>query len=323
MQDNTYDIPVLLVTFNRPDYTVKVLERIKELQPRKLYVFSDGARAHKPNEHIAVNQCRELFNSDNINWDCDIQTWFCDANMGCGRAVSSAISWMFASEEYGIILEDDCLPDITFFEYSAAMLHKYAQEPRVMHIAGTRWNEEFDTGSASHFFSRVGHVWGWATWKRAWDLYDFEMSGWHAAYDRQMLYRQLKSRIQTHFWIDCFDRIFKKDTYAKDTWDYQWQYALFKNQGLSVVPQGNLISNIGITGAHANAHSEQKDIYNRKTIAWNIPAELISNPDIKANEAFDSYHITNYFLKASNRIHRLRWHLKRLYHLTKSSEINI
>ncbi|WP_345952719.1 hypothetical protein [Mucilaginibacter sp. PAMB04168] len=317
MREQPFDIPVLLITFNRPDSALQVFERIKELQPSKLYVFSDAARDGRDEEAKAVQKCRSIFDEENITWDCKIEKWFCDSNMGCGRAVSSAISWMFKTEQSGIILEDDCLPDITFFKYCAHMLNKYANNTAVMHVAGTRWNDEFETGASSYFFSRIGHVWGWATWKRAWDLYDFEMQTWNPVKDGQMLYQQLKSRVQAQFWIDNFQRMYQKDTFAKDTWDYQWQYTLFKHQGLSVVPWGNLITNIGIEGAHADNSEDQSSFY-RKTIPWGNVIDISANQPVKANADFDSYHIAHYFLKANTPILRLKWHLKSLYHLTRT-----
>ena len=308
MKENSFDIPVLLVKFNRPTCTAQVLEKIVQLKPKKLYVFSDAARAGKKDELSAVNQCRSLFNSEHITWDCEIKTWFADANIGCGRAVSSAISWMFETEECGIILEDDCLPHLSFFEYCDTMLKKYADNPEVMHIAGTRWNDEFKKVDDNYFFSRIGHVWGWATWKRAWKLFDYNMSTWNRANDRKTIYKQLNSVIQTQFWIDNFQRMFDKGMNNKNVWDYQWQYAMFMHKGLSVVPYANLISNIGIEGTHASLDNKDQGVFNRQTIRWNQDAKLVNQ--VKANHDYDNYHIVNFFMKANNPVIKLKWFIK-------------
>jgi hypothetical protein len=310
MDKDLYEIPVLLITFNRPGCAKQVFEKIKQLKPKKLFVFSDAPRAGKNEEAIAVNQCRSLFDDKNITWDCDIKRWFAQSNMGCGLAVSSAITWMFDSVPYGIILEDDCLPNITFFDYCSIMLRRYASNSKVMHIAGTRWNDEYESIEDSYFFSKIGHVWGWATWKRAWKLYDFDMQTWDKAKDRTMLYKQLKSSGQTQFWMDNFERMYNKEAAAKDTWDYQWQYTLFKNRGLAVVPYVNLISNIGVEGAHASSDSKDEGVFNRKTITWRENKEI--EHKVEADDKFDDYHIVHYFMKADRPLIYLKWFVKSL-----------
>jgi hypothetical protein len=299
------DVPVLMITFNRPAYAAMVLEKVRQMKPRTLYVFSDGPRSNK-DEYDAVEQCRSLFAEENIDWECEVKTMFCKSNLGCGKAVSSAISWMFDTEPYGIILEDDCLPDDTFFTFCETMLKRYADDLGVMHVSGTRWNEEYDTGEESYFFSRIGHVWGWATWKRAWDLYDYNMKSWDIKEDWLQLYKQLKSRVQTQFWVDNFDRMYKYSAAASDTWDYQWQYTLFKNNGLAVVPVKNLISNIGTQGAHTSAKASAN--HNRQTASW------IDNTrpktEVQPHYSFDNYHISNYFYKDARLLRHAKWYVK-------------
>ena len=238
--NNTFDIPVLMVTFNRPAYAKHVFEKIKKLKPKNLFIFSDGPREGKPEEKTLVEECRKIFDNANFDWDCNVKKLFLEKNRGCGLGVSSAISWAFESVEKLIILEDDCVPHPSFFQFAETMLDRYQDDERVMHVAGTRWNEEFDTGNGDHFFSRIGHVWGWATWKRAWKFFDYKMQNWEKGRDRKMLKALLKERIITEYWVDCFVHAYTKNPTLNHAWDYQWQYAQFKNNGLAVVPTHNL-----------------------------------------------------------------------------------
>lgn len=242
--------PVLFLVFNRPETTQYVFEKIKQAKPEKLFIASDG-----PREHIALDyeQCERVKQIvADINWPCEVHTLFRTENLGCGRAVSSAITWFFSHVEEGIILEDDCVPDMSFFGFSSQMLSLYRDSERVMMISGTSYLFNKFEKRASYFFSNYYAIWGWATWRRAWALYDFNLDKFNERLTIERLGPFLKSK-------ECVDRYIKwfkevKMGYA-DSWGYQWCYACLMHHGLCVTPIVNLVSNIGFLGAHASCRS--------------------------------------------------------------------
>jgi hypothetical protein len=240
--------PVLLLTFSRPNQAIRVLERIKEAQPQTLYVACDGPRPGRDDDIANINIIHEMV--ARIDWCADVKILFREKNLGCGCAVSEAITWFLSDAGEGIILEDDCLPDPTFFPFCAEMLDKYRNTTNVMQIAGYNLlSGKYDPGS-DYFFSQFGWQWGWATWKRAWDYFDLSMASWptfkHKRYHRVHPFYPRR--------IKVFD-----DTWAGkiNTWDYQWAYVLATNSGISVVPTYSLIENIGF-GAGATHRLDAK-----------------------------------------------------------------
>ncbi|RYZ31706.1 MAG: hypothetical protein EOP49_38580, partial [Sphingobacteriales bacterium] len=242
---NSVDIPVLLLLFNRPHYAFEVISALEAARPAQIYVAVDGPRAGHPTDAENVEKCLALVAQ--IDWPCRIEILKRDENLGCGRAVSEAISWFFEHEPMGIILEDDCVPTPAFFRFCAEMLLRYQNDERVMHITGTRWNEEYPI-EQSYFFTAIGHIWGWATWRRAWQHYDFRMSTWPSERYTKIIAQHFPAHRHVLYWESNFDTVYHQT--EKHTWDYQWQYTLFRNGGLSVTPRKNLIQNIGAEGVH-------------------------------------------------------------------------
>ncbi len=239
------DTPVLLLVFNRPDPTRRVFEAIRQAKPKRLFVAADGPRPHRPDDVPLCAQVRELVSR--VDWDCQVHTLFREENLGCGRAVSGAITWFFERVEEGIILEDDTVPGASFFPYCAELLATYRHEPRVMHVSGTSFQFGRQRGRASYFFAHYFHVWGWATWRRAWQRYDFTLDGWEAFRSGETLRRVVKTESEYNYWRQVFTRV---QSGQIDTWDYQWLFSIWASGGLCVTPNVNLVSNIG-GGEHA------------------------------------------------------------------------
>ncbi len=234
--------PVLFLIFNRPDTTRQVFAKIREIQPRQLFIAADGPR-NIPGEAEKCALTRKTV-MDAIDWDCEVKTLFRTENLGCGLAVSDAISWFFDSVEMGIILEDDCLPDPTFFSFCETLLDKYKNDERVSIIGGTNYQLENNT-TDSYYFSIYSHIWGWATWRRTWKLYEYNIT----SYDKKIIRNHFKTCKETNYW----DSIYKNpDTLKKiNTWDYQLQYVNFKHNKISIIPNTNLVKNIGLlNGTH-------------------------------------------------------------------------
>jgi hypothetical protein len=267
----TFDVPVLMTIFNRPEQTAKVLGQVRGVRPTRLYVAADGPRAGRPDDAIKSRETRALFEA--IDWDCRVHRLFRDENLGCRKAMISAINWFFESEERGIILEDDCFPDPTFFPYCSTLLERYAKEPKVMMISG----DDFRFGRApvevSYYFTHYVPIWGWATWRRAWSLYDPAMTTWPDFKRSRRLYDILPDHHAAGYFERAYDRTYRNEI---DTWDYQWSYTILKEGGLSICPNGNLVSNIGPQGVHMSG-SPNKFLFMDR---YGFDAQHIAHPGV-------------------------------------------
>ncbi len=240
IRDAEYTAPILFLIFNRPDYTQLVFNEIKKIAPAKLYIAADGARKNNKNDIINCERTKEIANQ--IDWDCKVERLFRESNLGCKNAVSSAINWFFENEEYGIILEDDILPSKDFFLFCQEMLKKYADDERIMHVAGNNLQFGWRRNSDSYYYSLYGSIWGWATWRRAWKLYDVQMKKYPEFLKENRLYDIFGNEDEVSFRKNTFDMVYSKNL---DTWDFQWTFARLAYNGLSIVPNYNLIKNIG------------------------------------------------------------------------------
>lgn len=232
--------PVLFLVFNRPNATRQVLEAIRQARPARLYIAADGPRAERADEPELCRNVQEIVN--NIDWPCEVKTLYSDINKGCKEAVSTAINWFFGHEEEGIILEDDCLPANDFFKFCDSMLARYRYDTRIRHINGSNLQQGVKWGDASYYYSNLTHVWGWAGWRRVWQSYDKTLSAYDTAGACKVLENIFNEPIITETWLHIFDEV---KAGRIDTWDYQLTFINFFNNSLSVVPNVNLISNIG------------------------------------------------------------------------------
>ncbi|MCX2575927.1 nucleotide-diphospho-sugar transferase [Pedobacter sandarakinus] len=238
-----YQTPILFLIFNRPNQTKKVFDEIKKRKPKYLCIAADGPRVDKLDEISLCNKCREI--AQQIDWDCKVDLLFRAENLGCKKAVSTAIDWFFGLYEEGVILEDDCLPNESFFLFAASLLKTYQHAPNVMMISGSSFqNRPLDR--YSYYFSKYVHVWGWATWKRAWKHYSVDLDGDHRDVQHHVIDKTFKSAKEREAWKYNLSLI----PMGLDTWDYQWMYSIWKHNGLTIIPWKNLISNIGF-GANA------------------------------------------------------------------------
>ncbi|HVI44788.1 MAG TPA: hypothetical protein VM802_07955 [Chitinophaga sp.] len=226
------DTPVLFLVFNRPAVTQTVFEAIRRQRPRRLFLAADGPRSHVPGEAQLCYETRKVM-LDRIDWPCEVKTLFRNDNLGCGQAVSSAINWFFEQVEEGIILEDDCLPNDSFFTYVSRLLDYYRHNERVMHIGASNFQQGIQRNEHSYYFSRYTHIWGWATWRRAWQHYEFSPANM-----QQSSMEGLNRTLQTMFKAVCLEEL--------DTWDVQWFMTVWYKNGYAVIPHVNLVRNIGM-----------------------------------------------------------------------------
>lgn len=238
--------PVLLIVFNRPEPTQQVFAAIRAARPPRLYVAADGPRETRPAEAAVVETVRQIATA--VDWPCEVHTLFRERNLGCKRAVSSAIDWFFEQEEEGIILEDDVLPKEGFFDFCEALLRHYRHDPTISMISGCSFIGQPAGQDAGYVFTRYHHIWGWASWRRAWQHYDVAMKSWPSESARRQIARVLEGRKDAiAYWSSLFDTMAAGRI---DTWDYQWVYAGWMADMTAVMPPGMLVENLGF-GADA------------------------------------------------------------------------
>lgn len=233
--------PILLLVFNRLEQALLVFGQIRLQQPERLFIAADGPRADRPEEAALCETTRTAI-LNGIDWPCKVETLFRTENLGCGKAVSGAINWFFNHVEEGIILEDDCLPDPTFFSFCTEMLEKYRLNDDIMHINGGNYQPGLPKEKASYYFSRYAHVWGWASWRSAWQHYDFTLQR----------YRDAPKQDLNSFFQSEFQSILKGYT---DTWDIQWFMAVWFSKGLVITPNICLVKNIGYGENATHTHT--------------------------------------------------------------------
>ncbi|CAN5156144.1 hemolytic protein HlpA [soil metagenome] len=232
--------PVLFVIFNRPDVTQRVFDEIRAAQPSRLYIAADGPRKGWPTDKLLCEQSRDIVK--NIDWECEVKTLFRTQNAGCREGVSSAVTWFFSYEEEGIILEDDCLPAKSFFKFCDTLLERYRFDTRIRHITGCNLQQGKKWGNYSYYFSNMTHVWGWASWKRVWKDYDKNLK----KYNKSDVRVQLSNIFADPLIVECWEQVFEEVKAGRiNAWGYQLDFANFFNNGLTIIPNENLIANIG------------------------------------------------------------------------------
>ena len=273
--------PILFLIFNRPNESQILFNAIREAKPKKLYVAADGPRNNGKDELI----CQETKNILNqIDWECELKTLFREKNLGCGKAVSSAITWFFENEAEGIILEDDCLPSLDFFRFCDTMLEKYREDERIGHICGCNFQDGLKRGNGSYYFSKLTHVWGWASWRRVWVKYDFQMCHLEKAIESDILSSLTSNK---HYKEILYNAINKTKNGEINTWDYQYLFLNQVNNHLSVIPNYNMISNIGFNSDGTHTLNVESPMSNVAIEA--LPKEIIHPEYIYTNCIADNY----------------------------------
>lgn len=266
--------PVVLFLFNRPELTVQVFREIAKVRPSKFFVIGDGPRKSKDGELEKVLAARSIIRD--IDWDCEVFTNFSDENLGCKKRISSGLDWVFNQVESAIILEDDCLPAPSFFIFCEELLEKYKDDDRVGMIGGTNFQFGNIVGGSDYYFSKYMHIWGWATWKRCWRHYDVNASIWPKFDKEGWLDGISQNGNEKRYWQKAFN-----NTYLGmiDTWDYQWVLTAWTQAWVSIVPNVNLIKNIGF-GVDATHTKGVSILSNMKIEDLKFP---LKHPNIHAN----------------------------------------
>ncbi|RPD44968.1 nucleotide-diphospho-sugar transferase [Hymenobacter sediminis] len=252
--------PVLLLIFNRPSTTQQVLEALRRAQPARLYVAADGPRPDRPTDAALCQETRQLV-LNSIDWPCEVHTLFQPTNLNCGVGPATAISWFFRHEAEGIILEDDCVPTGSFFPFCQEMLARYRHDTRIMHIGGNNFgapNHVLRPEEPSYYFSSQVNSWGWATWRRAWQLYDFHLTDFERIRSSGSLSRAYSSGLEARYRLAKIAGVMRLSS-PPHVWDYQWHFAVAAHSGLCIVPATNLVGNIGFGAAATHTHDAEDD----------------------------------------------------------------
>lgn len=276
--------PVAFIIFNRPNTALRVFAEIAKAKPPKLLVVGDGPRTNRSGEAERVAATRTILAQ--VDWECEVLTNFSDVNLGCKKRVSSGIDWIFQQVEEAIILEDDCLPDATFFRYCQEMLALYRDDKRIGMISGDNFQFGRRYGADSYYFSKYVHIWGWATWRDRWaGSYDVDMSLWPQVRDEGRLIDLVGNSGEAPYWGNIFDRVFRGEI---DTWDYQWLFANWLQGRLNILPTVNLISNIGF-GSDATHTTGGGELANMRVESLSFPLmhPLASVRNVRADHFSD------------------------------------
>lgn len=294
--------PVALFIFKRPDTTQKVFEAIRAIKPTRLLLIADGARLEKEGESEKCLNARAIVSQ--IDWDCKVTRNYSDVNLGCGKRVSSGLDWVFEQVSEAIILEDDCVPDSSFFRFCEELLALYREDKRIFSISGQNIQPQPLT-EHSYYFSRYPHCWGWATWRRAWQHYDFDMQLWPQVKDGRLLDDILLDSGFANHWCKLFQAMHDKQI---DTWDYQWIFTCWLQSGLNIHSGVNLVSNIGF-GAEAT-HTVQDSSEFSQIVRQKIDFPLKHPPFVVRNSKADYYTQTTLYYQPL--LKRIQNRLKRL-----------
>ena len=264
--DDVMDTPVVFIVFNRPVETARVFAEIRKARPTKLLLIADGPRPKHEGEAARCAEARRI--ATQVDWPCEVLECFSEINLGCRSRVSSGLDWAFSQVEEAIVLEDDCLPDPSFFRFCHEMLGKYRSDQRIGMVCGSNFRFGETQGGDSYYFSNMVRIWGWATWSDRWrGIYDVDMKMWPEFKSGGWLRGALGYRDEAHFWSRTFDY---SAAGKIDSWDTQWVFANWIQSRLSIVPNRNLISNIGF-GPDATHTFGKSRLANVPTQALPVP----------------------------------------------------
>lgn len=301
-----FNTPILFIVFNRVETTQRVFDAIKKIQPKYLFIAADGPRTDRQGEDKKCNDVRNIIHQ--IDWECELKTLFQEHNLGCAKGVSTAITWFFEHVEQGIILEDDCLPHFDFFPYCEELLNKYKDNEQIMLISGDNFQNGMRRGDASYYFSGYINIWGWASWKRVWNGYDLYLKNLSLQKFKKAISLYTSSWNERKVWIDKFLTMKKQ---GNNTWDYQLGFHVWEKQGLSITPNVNLISNIGIDGGtHYNSNNDQigLDLATSPIMPLIHPHTIIQHKD--ADRYLFNQMFRKSFIQLIWRFYKRKFHLK-------------
>ena len=278
--------PVVFIMFNRPETTRRVLEAISRNKPRTLLIVSDGPRAHSDSDAEKIAKCRKIV--EEIDWDCSLHRNYSRENMGCRKRVMTGLEWAFGIVDEAIILEDDCLPTDEFFDFCSWGLDEFRHDLRLGMVSGSNLIDYTLTPRSRNLYSRLINIWGWATWKRVWELYDPFLCINELNRLKLKLHSENMPKWQSVYWVN----VIKNVLVSGSAWDFQMQYTFFMNDFLSVMPMRNLVLNIGFEEGATHTSGKIPDYVSKSaplnsSLLMDLPIEssVMPNPEFDMNLA--------------------------------------
>lgn len=289
---------LVIVFFNRVEPLRRLVARLSELRPPKVYLISDGPRDGRSGEWEKVMQCREVMTK--LPWDCEIKKSFAERNMGCRARVTSGLDWVFEQEDRAIILEDDCIPEPEFFPWVENMLERYKDNEKILSVGGTNLRPQLCEQDVDGVLTKYAMIWGWATWRRAWLKNDKNLDLVADACKRHQFKKWLGKWRAEWYWRYLL-------AHVKTSWGYRWAFTHFVHEAYCVIPPVNLVVNIGMSGSDSTHTSTNPYDLPRSTIGWQCGAEF---KDVVANEKLDAWIEDNMFSR--NLLQRSKWVLNKI-----------
>ncbi len=278
------NIPILLLIYNRPDYIRKSIINLRKIKPKKIFIFCDGPKSES-DRLLCLKSIKE---TKKINWNCSISRKFLKQNRGSKNAVSLGISWFFKKNSKGIILEDDCIPNKSFFKFCEKMLEFYDKSKIVGCITGDNFllnNLKFKNG---YYLSKYANCWGWATWRDVWKIYDKDIKFWPRFKNSLGWKKNFLTIDERRYWSLVFDACYQNKI---DSWAYPWTLSLWKKELLTVTPSKNLVNNIGLTSTRTYFKLSSPSY---KTGYLNVE-KIKFNNNLKIDKKADSFIFINHF----------------------------
>lgn len=279
-------IPILLLVYNRYEGTEKLIKILNKIKPKKIYIAADGPKLNNIIDIANCSRVRKLF--DKINWRCKIYKKYNNYNLGCKESITRSLNWFFSKVKEGIVLEDDCLPNKSFFRFCNVMLKKYRYNNKIFCISGSNYSKNTKIKS-SYYFSKYPHCWGWASWRRAWKYNETNISFW-PKYKKTDIWKKLHTNyIEKIYWEKIFNTTYNNNF---NSWAYPWTLSVWKKNGLTIIPKKNFITNIGIGKNTENSFfRNSNDVYKSHSIKKiNKHPRIISVAEKNDLEVFYSHY---------------------------------
>lgn len=276
----SFDTPILIITYKRLETTARVLESLRAVKPTRIFVANNAPNPADPADVAKVQVVRDLFDAG-VDWPCTITKLYRTQHLSAKDSISGAVTWFFQEVEEGIVLEDDCLCDPSFFHYAQECLVRYRHDEKVWHISASNFQFGKRWGTDSYYFSHYNHIWGWAGWRRAWQHFDLELKQVSRAQHVHNLQRLFPRSQDRSYWLAIYDYIKSGNL---DTWDYHWQFMLWHHKAVGIIPQVNLVQNLGFGADATNSVDPNLAIANLPTEPLALPLSHPANIQV-ATEA--------------------------------------
>ena len=270
------NLPILILTWKRPDHLKRVIGSLRKIRPKNIYFSCDGANKGNLKEELLVKQTRSIMRSE-VDWECDKKYNLSETNLGCRLGVSRGIDWFFKNVDKGIIIEEDCILHPLFFEFAESLLKKYHNDHRIGSISASNLQNGIMRGETTYYFSKYHHCWGWATWKDRWEKYDNELKSWKFIKDNKLKKQIFGTKREMKYWTMIFERLYKYN--KPDSWAYRWFLSCQINRYLSIIPNENFSENIGFGDEATNTKKGKSPIEINKTTISNFNLFPIKHPE--------------------------------------------